>query len=177
MTLTVSEGTATICTATVSASGSWSCTPSADLAEGAHTISATQTDAALTVSPAVTRSFRVDTTPPSVPVINSPATGGVVNSFRPTFRGTGEGVAPASITAITTATGATVTVSEGTATICSATVAADGTWSCTATTDMANGAHTISVTQIDAAGNSSAGVTRSITIDALYRFILPMINV
>ncbi|MEI8307535.1 MAG: Ig-like domain-containing protein, partial [Chloroflexales bacterium] len=62
-------------------------------------------------------------------------------------------------------------------TICSATVAADGTWSCTATTDMANGAHTISVTQIDAAGNSSAGVTRSITIDALYRFILPMINV
>ena len=177
MTLTVSEGTATICTATVSACGSWTCTPSADLAEGAHTISATQTDAALTVSPAVTRSFRVDTTPPSVPVVDGPATGGVVNSFRPTFSGTGGVGAPARITAITTAMGETVTVSEGTATICSATVAADGTWSCTATTDMANGAHTISITQIDAAGNSSAGVTRSITVDALYRIILPMINV
>ena len=181
MTLTVSEGTTTICTATVSASGTWSCAPSVALAEGAHTISATQTNAALTVSPAVTRSFRVDTVPPSKPVISGPATGVVVNSFRPTFSGTGEVAALArtrmGIRAITTATGTTVTVSEGTATICSATVAADGTWSCTATTDMANGAHTISITQTDAAGNISAGVTHSITVDALYRIFLPMINI
>ena len=44
-TVTVDAGGIAICTATASDSGSWSCTPSAPLADGAYTLTATVTDA------------------------------------------------------------------------------------------------------------------------------------
>jgi hypothetical protein len=44
-TVTVDAGSAAVCTATASDSGSWSCAPSAPLADGADTLTATATDA------------------------------------------------------------------------------------------------------------------------------------
>jgi hypothetical protein len=43
--VTVTAGSTTICTATASDSGAWSCTPSTALADGAYTLTATATDA------------------------------------------------------------------------------------------------------------------------------------
>ncbi|MGH3168113.1 MAG: Ig-like domain-containing protein [Trebonia sp.] len=53
--ITVTAGSTTICTATASDSGAWSCTPSTALAEGAYTLTATATDALATpvTSPSV----------------------------------------------------------------------------------------------------------------------------
>ena len=44
-TVTVDAGSVAVCTATASDSGSWSCAPSAPLADGAYTLTATATDA------------------------------------------------------------------------------------------------------------------------------------
>jgi hypothetical protein len=44
-TVTVNAGSATVCTATASDSGSWSCTPSAPLADGSYSLTATAADA------------------------------------------------------------------------------------------------------------------------------------
>jgi len=44
-TVTVNAGSAAICTATASDSGSWSCIPSTALADGAYSLTATATDA------------------------------------------------------------------------------------------------------------------------------------
>ena len=44
-TVTVNAGTATVCTATASDSGSWSCAPSAPFADGSYSLTATAADA------------------------------------------------------------------------------------------------------------------------------------
>ena len=49
--------------------------------------------------------------------------------------------------------GATVTVREGTTTVCSATAGSAGAWSCAST--LAMGTHAITATQVDVAGNTS----------------------
>jgi glycine cleavage system H lipoate-binding protein len=93
------------------------------------------------------------------PAITSPAAGAGV-AANPAVSGTGE-------------TGATVTVREGVATVCTAPVTA-GNWTCNTT--LAAGSHTLAATQVDAAGNTSpasADLTftvlaeQSITFDAL----------
>ncbi|MDR2930800.1 MAG: Ig-like domain-containing protein, partial [Propionibacteriaceae bacterium] len=77
--------------ATVRPDGTWSLTPTTPLAEGPHTVSATQSDPAGNKSPASTPTgFVVDTTAPSVPVISSPAPGSVTNDSTPTVTGRGE---------------------------------------------------------------------------------------
>ncbi|MEZ0112070.1 putative repeat protein (TIGR01451 family) [Catenulispora sp. EB89] len=64
-TITVKEGSATLCTATVQPDNTWSCTPSSALANGSHSVVATATDPAApsAVYPASnTQPFKVDTT-------------------------------------------------------------------------------------------------------------------
>ena len=95
----------------------------------------------------------IDAVPPGVPT--GTTTGGTTtNNPRPTFSGTGE-------------PGATVTVTEGRAlplpstlvTICTTTVLTDGTWECTATSDLSDGPHTFDISQTDPAGNTSSSST------------------
>ena len=78
------------------------------------------------------------------PVITSPVDGSTVTDDPPLVEGTGDA-------------GNTVTVTDGNGeVVCTATVAPDGTWSCSADAPMGTGEHTITATQTDPDGNVSA---------------------
>jgi hypothetical protein len=77
------------------------------------------------------------------PAITSPADGSSPASRNPVISGTG-------------VPGDTVTVSAGGATVCTATVAPDGTWSCRPALALPAGPVTLTATQADATGNPSA---------------------
>ena len=137
-----------ICTATVQADGTWSCTPSTPLEDGDHTITAQQTDPAGNPSeyaPDVT--FTVDTQAPEPPVIQAPADGSSVNTHTPTISGTGEPNATLTVTDVTNPDSPKV-LCENVA------VGSDGKWSCTSST-LDDGTYTIVANQTDAAGNVS----------------------
>ena len=161
-TVTVSEGGAALCTATVAASGNFSCT-SSGLADGAHSVTATARDAAGNVSaPSAADQFTVDTHVPAAPTLAplpTPA-GGQPNftaNAQPVFAGTGEA-----------GDSVTVTTSGGQA-LCTARVAADGTWVCTsavALTGQPATKYVVSATQTSAAGvTSPASAPLSFTVD------------
>ena len=154
--LVVTDGSDTaVCDTTVEADGSWACTPDTDLADGDHTFTATQTDVAGNKSsPSAPVTFTVDATAPAAPVITSPADSTLINTAKPEFTGTGEAHAK-------------LVVTDGSdTTACDTTVAADGSWTCTATAGLVDGDHTFSATQTDAAGNTSeASAEVTITID------------
>ena len=138
-TVTVKEGSTTICTAVTNASGSWSCTSSA-LSDGEHTFTATATDAAGNVSDPATTTFTVDTnsqgTTPDAPTVSSPQNGSTDNPGDTQITGSGD-------------PGATVTVKEGGNTLCSAVVNNEGSWNCTPSGSLSDGSHTIDVTQTE----------------------------
>ncbi|MGO4258889.1 Ig-like domain-containing protein, partial [Marmoricola sp. RAF53] len=152
-TVTVKEGATTVCTATVQPDGSWSCAPTTPLSDGGHTVTATQKDPAGNTGPSDSQSFTVDATAPAAPLITGPAEGSVVNTTKPTITGTGEA-------------GATVKVTDGSgATVCTALVQAGGTWSCIPSSPLPDGPQTLTATQIDPAGNTSAPVNVTFTVD------------
>lgn len=78
----------------------------------------------------------------AAPDITSPAPGATVTDSTPPISGTGQ-------------PGATVTVSEGGTVLCTAVVRNDGTWSCSPTTPLAPGPHTVTATQTDSQGSTS----------------------
>ncbi|MCL1840491.1 MAG: Ig-like domain-containing protein, partial [Propionibacteriaceae bacterium] len=135
-----------VCGADVDGNGHWTCTPVISLPEGANTLTANQTDDAGNASPDATVSFTVDTQAPAPPVVTGPAAGAVIAQNRPTISGTGEA-------------GASLVVTENGATVCTATVGADGTWTCVPTQALDNGDHTITAKQTDRAGNQSGPST------------------
>ena len=139
--VTVKDGAVTICTTTVPASGSWTCTPATALAEGLHDLTATQTDLGGNVSPpSLSVVITVDTTAPPAPLVTGPAAGSSTDDSTPTVAGTGE-------------PGATITVRDGAATLCSAVADASGNWSCTSTA-LGDGLHSVTTTATDPAGNT-----------------------
>ncbi|WP_186464817.1 Ig-like domain-containing protein, partial [Azospirillum brasilense] len=150
-TTTATNGTWSVNLATATpTSGSLSLNPN-----GANAVSATATDAAGNTSSAGTQSLTIDTTAPTAPTVTT----ALSNSTTPTLTGTAE----ADSTVIVTIGGATYT-----------TTATNGTWSvnlATATPTSgslslnANGANPVSATATDAAGNTSAAGTQSLTID------------
>lgn len=75
-----------------------------------------------------------DTGALGAPDITSPATGATVTDSTPAISGTGR-------------PGATVTVREGTTILCTAVVRANGTWSCSPSTPLTAGPHTVTATQ------------------------------
>jgi hypothetical protein len=150
-TVTVIEGGETICTAEASASGDWSCTPGSDLAEGLHTVTATARDAAGNISPEASTTFTIDITAPISVVINGPVTGSIMDNRRPLINGTAEA-------------NSTVTVIEGGETICTVEASASGDWSCTPSSDLVQGLHTVTATARDAAGNISPEASTTFTI-------------
>ncbi|HSW23321.1 MAG TPA: Ig-like domain-containing protein, partial [Burkholderiaceae bacterium] len=153
-------------TVTANGAGNWSHTPGV-LADGAHSVSATQTDAAGNVSPAVALSFTVDATAPVAPVfigtddvapvIGTIANGSTINDVRPAISGT------------TAEPNATMTVTISGPTPVTATVVANGAgaWSFTPGANLADGGYSVTVTQTDAAGNTSpAGAPLTFTLDS-----------
>lgn len=134
--------------------GTYALSPSSAVANGSHTATVVAVDHAGNVSaPSSGLAFTIDTSAPAAPVITAPTSGSATNDTTPTFSGTGEN-------------GATVTVRDGNGnTLCTA-VVSGGQWSCTPSTGLAEGQHTITATQTDPAGNTSPASTAiTLTID------------
>ncbi|MBS2548986.1 alpha-N-acetylglucosaminidase C-terminal domain-containing protein [Catenulispora sp. NL8] len=89
-TVNVTENNALICSATVTAGGSWLCTPSAPLSTGSHTLSAIQSNSAGQSSNATTVSFSVGTAPSLVDdwTFDSQANGVIQDTGSSHFNGT-----------------------------------------------------------------------------------------
>jgi hypothetical protein len=147
------DGGSIVCTTTVAQDGSWSCTPSAPLAEGEQTYEVTVTDDAGNESDPTPVTLDVDTTAPAAPTVTSPISGTAVMTDTPTFEGTGE-------------PGGEVTITdEGGSTVCTTTVAQDGSWSCTPSAPLDEGEQTYEVTVTDDAGNESDRTEVTLDVD------------
>ena len=131
------DGSAIASAVTANANGAWSFTPTG-LADGPHTIVASQTDTFGNTGSA-SLSFTLDTSAPAV-AITSP--GGATNQASQTISGTVD-VADA---------GATVTILDGITAVGSAVVQANGTWTATGVT-LSNGSNSLTARVTDAAGN------------------------
>ncbi|PJZ03879.1 Ig-like domain repeat protein [Pantoea rodasii] len=150
--ITIRDGDTVLGSVTVGSNGSWSFT-SPELAQGSHTISITSTDAAGNTSAATTITFTVDTEAPASATgltlsgdadgtATTVTSGGTTDDSTPTLSGSGE-------------VGAVISVYDNNTLIGSAVVGSNGTWSFT-TPALSNGAHSLTVTQTDAAGNVSS---------------------
>ncbi|HID2486071.1 type I secretion system permease/ATPase [Enterobacter cloacae] len=164
-TITLYDNGKQIGTTTVDAKGSWSFTPTTDLANGSHTITTTATDAAGNTSPASAAvSFVVDTVAPGAPAISSAtddidpgkgtvSSGGSTNDPRPQLSGTAE-------------PGSTVTIYDGSVAIGTAVTGSNGTWTFTPSVNLGESTHQFTVRATDAAGNTGpASPVFTLTVD------------
>lgn len=152
-TLTLTEGAAPLGSVVIGATGVWSIGPIA-MTEGAHTVTAVQTDAGGFVSLPAGRTFAVDLTPPQAPVILAPQEGQSFLFAGIEIRGTAE-------------PGSTVVVTEG-ALAKSAAANASGEWRVVIV--FTEGPHTVVATVYDGAGNagpSSAPRTFFVNADGI----------
>ena len=152
--------------ATVEGDGTWSFLPETDLADGDHSLTATNVDAAGNESePSAPFDIMIDTKAPDAAIIESiiddvtgqigeiTAMGGVTNDNRPTLSGSAEA-------------GTTVTILSNGAVIGTALVGADHRWTFTPETDLDDGVHQLTVVVTDLAGNVSvASEPVSISVD------------
>ncbi len=151
-TVTIYDGSAVVGTASVDVHGGWSAALTL-AGQGLHTVVVEATDAAGNSTITGVGNYMLDTIAPVV-AITSP--GGLTNSATQTISGTVD-VADA---------GTTVTVYEGSTSLGTATVGADGTWSTTVTL-AGEGAHTLVARDTDAAGNTGSSGTISYTLDSI----------
>ena len=145
-TVKVFDGATLLGSAVANGSGAWSYTTAA-LASGAHSLTATATDAAGNTGVAsAALSVTIDTTAPVAPSIASFSTDsgtvgdGITNANTLTLTGTAEA-------------NCTVKVYDGATLLGSAVANGSGAWSFTTGT-LASGAHSLTATATDAAGNT-----------------------
>ena len=153
-TITIYDNGIAIGTAIVGSNGSWSFTPSANLSEGSHQLTVRATDVAGNTGPASpVFTVTVDVTAPQTPsgfIINDDTgvlkgaigAGQFTDASEPRLTGRGE-------------PGSTITVYDNGVVIGTTTVLPNGTWSITPTSPLAEGAHSITLRETDAAGNQS----------------------
>ena len=157
-TVKVYDGVTLLGSATADGSGNWSYTTAA-LTNGAHSLTATATDVAGNTSAAsAALNVTIDASAPVTPAIASYSTDsgtagdGITNDNTLTLTGSAEA-------------NATVKVYDGVTLLGSATADGAGAWSFT-TAALANGAHSLTATATDVAGNTSAASSAlSVTID------------
>lgn len=157
-TLEISEGGTVLTTLTAPASGIVA-TELTGLAEGSHTLSFREVDGPYGSDP-VTRTFEIDTVAPSDVTIVAPSDGAVIGNAQPVITGTA-GIATGDDSTIDL----TITGPGGYSVSSTVNVAGDGSWSHLPSALPSNGTYTISVSQADAAGNSSSDTT-SFTLNA-----------
>jgi hypothetical protein len=152
------DGATQIGSTTANGSGAWSYT-TAPLSNAPHSLTATATDASGNTSAAsAALVVTIDTMAPVAPTIASFSTDGgtigdgITNDNTLTLTGTAEA-------------NATVKVFDGATQIGTATANGSGAWTYT-TAALSNGAHTLTATATDAAGNASpASAALAVTID------------
>src|SRR6185369_5139481 len=157
-TVKVYDGVTLLGSATASGAGAWSFTTAA-LTNGAHSLTATATDVAGNTSAASgALSVTIDASAPATPAIGSYSTDsgtagdGITNDNTLTLTGSAEA-------------NATVKVYDGVTLLGSVTADGSGNWSYT-TAALTNGAHSLTATATDVAGNTSAASgALSVTID------------
>jgi len=147
--VTVRSGATTLATTRTAATGLWSIEVVDPLAQSVFALAATATDVAGNMnSGASAASLTIDTTAPAAPTIT--AFSSVSSPL--TLVGTGEA-------------GATVSISDGATVIGTAVVGGNGTWSFTTAT-LAQGSHSFTAVQTDAARNISVASSPARTISA-----------
>jgi uncharacterized repeat protein (TIGR01451 family) len=137
------------CTATTNGTGNWTCEGTTVLTPGSHNVSATAVDTAHNTSGAATLALTIDTAQPDAPAFTSPS---ITSDTTPQFAGTAE-------------PNGTVKVFVDGVLYCTATANGAGVWSCTSTTVLSAGDHTVTATSTDAANNTSPAATQPLTID------------
>lgn len=142
---------ADLCSSAVRAEGEWSCLPVENLADGSHQLTPVAVDAAGNRTAGQPVVLVVDTVPPAKPVLTAPAPGEVLRVSRPKLTGRAEAGTNVLVTAAPAAGTGDRTV------LCGATAALDGSWSCTANRDLADGEQWLTVTATDRAGNGTSG--------------------
>ena len=154
-TVEIFDGMEPLGTTTANAAGSWTFTPTADLEDGAHTLTAKATDAAGNTSAASDAVVVwIDTQPPEAPTITNPANGLVTHNNMLTISGSAEA-------------NTTVRVFDGT-TLLGTAENGPGYWTFTPTRALSEGAHTLTAKATDAAGNTSAASNAvTVTIDTV----------
>jgi Ca2+-binding RTX toxin-like protein len=160
VTVTVYDGATKLGTTVADATtGAWSYTLG-KLADGAHSLTATATNATAQVGPASTAlSFTVDTKAPTAPInlADAAVSAGHVSAAA--------NVAAQALTG-TAEAGATITVYDGATTLGTAVASNAGAWSYTLG-QLAGGAHSLTATAADAAGNTGmASTALAFTVDA-----------
>ncbi|TAT60136.1 hypothetical protein EGM92_28890, partial [Enterobacter cloacae] len=142
-------------TAVTGSNGTWTFTPSVNLGESTHQFTVRATDAAGNTGPASpVFTLTVDLTPPATPtaIVLSDETGAIkgaitagqfTDSSEPLLAGRGE-------------PGGTIQVYDNGVLIGQTTVLPNGTWSLRPDNPLAEGPHSITIKQTDAAGNQSA---------------------
>ena len=156
-TVKVFDGTTLLGSVVANSSGAWTYTTAA-LANGAHSLTATASDAAANTSAAsAALTVTIDTVAPAAPVITS---------FTPDTGTVGDGITNANTLALTgtAETNSTVKVFDGTTLLGSVVANSSGAWTYT-TAALANGAHSLTATASDAAGNTGvASAALAITV-------------
>jgi hypothetical protein len=151
------------CTGCATASATWIWTPDVGLTDGLHTIAFRSLDVAGNISLSASRTVTVDTAASTVAVTGGPASGAATNDNTPTYSGsaggTGSGVKEVDVSL----DGGTVFTTDGVT--CSGCNTANATWNFTPESALADGTHTLAFRSIDLAGNTSATVTRTMTVD------------
>jgi alpha-tubulin suppressor-like RCC1 family protein len=145
----VDGGDEPVCTAVADASGMWSCSGEAELADGGHTAEAQAGDGPR--SSAV--DFTIDTVAPAV-TLSTPTAGSSSDDATPTYSGTAE-------------PGATVHVIVDGVHVCAVVADEAGAWSCTPEVALPPGPHTVSVSAEDAAGNAGQAGPHAFAVAAL----------
>ena len=130
------------------------------LADGAYVFEVKARDDAGTEAPAVSRSFTVDTAPPTAPLLTAPADGASVPLTRPTLEWS------AATDALTPVSGYELHVDGAKAADVAAGACTSGTCSAQVPSELANGPHTWFVRARDAAGNAGDSAARSFTVVA-----------
>jgi hypothetical protein len=156
--VTLRNGEAVLGTATADGTGLWTVTSSSLPSDGAYTVTLAASDAAGNTSSATSLSFTLDTAAPAAPTVTSFAFDtGASNSDRitsdanPTFAGTAEANSLVTLRNVGNVLG-------------TATVDGAGLWTVTSS-NLTDGAYTVTVTATDAAGNTGSATSSSFTLD------------
>ncbi|MFI6848423.1 Ig-like domain-containing protein [Kitasatospora sp. NPDC050467] len=153
--------TAELCSTAVRPDGGWSCLPVENLPDGRDQLIPDAVDAAGNRTTGRPVPLIVDTAPPDRPVLTTPAAGETVRAARPKLAGRAE---PGAGVTVTARSGGAASAERIVA--CGVTAAADGSWSCTAGRDLADGEQWLVVTATDRAGNGTAADAVTVRVAA-----------